>query len=162
VDEVAKKIEDVLAFMINYACAGVPLPSAGIPAIAEQSDELLRQHQGNKSAALSAAAKMEDDESWRTKLPDFLIRQVPVVGCSTLFLRELWRSMRRCALIAHLYGHDTAKADTQARILTCLVPTGSGGSVGTMDPEEAVSNSRRVHFWSLEHLRRRRLCAQPA
>ena len=64
-------------------------------------------------AAVLEAAKIEDDDTWRTKLPDFLIQQalslrsacaqhvmwskvrpskrflqVPVVGCSTVLLRE--------------------------------------------------------------------------
>ncbi|CAE8694299.1 unnamed protein product [Polarella glacialis] len=127
VDDFSKKLEAILSFTIDYATAGVRLPSVRIPSIAEEAEELLKQHRGSQSAAVLAAARIEDDASWRTKLPDFLIQQVPVVGCSTVLLRELWRNIRRCALIAHIYGHDTRSAETQALILTCLVPAGSAG-----------------------------------
>ncbi|CAE7786946.1 unnamed protein product [Symbiodinium microadriaticum] len=125
-EDFSKKLESVLAFTIDQATAGVRLPSVRIPSVAEQAEELLHAHHGDCRAAVLEAAKIEDDDTWRTKLPDFLIQQVPVVGCSTVLLRELWRSIRRCALVAHLYGHDTRSPETQALILTCLVPGGSG------------------------------------
>jgi len=161
VEDFSKKLEAVLSFMVYHAMAGVRLPSVKIPSVAERADELLQQ-QGSRAAAVAEAAKIDEDGSWRTKLPDFLIQQVPVVGCSTLLLRELWRNIRRCALIAHLYGHDTASAETQALILTCLMPGGasasasSGAAAGSAAPgtaaaqgggvatEDVVASSRRV------------------
>eukprot|EP00930_Biecheleria_cincta_P054968 TRINITY_DN41341_c0_g1_i1.p1 TRINITY_DN41341_c0_g1~~TRINITY_DN41341_c0_g1_i1.p1 ORF type:complete len:1899 (+),score=291.02 TRINITY_DN41341_c0_g1_i1:103-5799(+) len=126
VDDLSKKLEAVLSFLMEQATAGVRLPKVTIPSVAEKADELLREHSGSRDSAILAAAQIEDDASWRTKLPDFLIQQVPVVGCGTVLLRELWRNIRRCALIAQLYGHDTRSTETQALILTCLVPTSSG------------------------------------
>lgn len=126
VDDLSKKLEAIISFTMEKATAGVRLPKLTIPSVAEKAEELLREHSGSRDRAILAAAQIEDDPSWRTKLPDFLIQQVPVVGCGTVLLRELWRSTRRCALIAQLYGHDTRSTETQALILTCLVPTSSG------------------------------------
>eukprot|EP00929_Paragymnodinium_shiwhaense_P086092 TRINITY_DN46590_c0_g1_i1.p1 TRINITY_DN46590_c0_g1~~TRINITY_DN46590_c0_g1_i1.p1 ORF type:complete len:1903 (+),score=416.66 TRINITY_DN46590_c0_g1_i1:129-5837(+) len=162
VDEFSKKLDAVLSFTLDYATAGVRLPSIRVPSVAEQATELLQQHKGSVAAAVKAAAQLRDEEaSWQSKLPDFLIQQVPVVGCSTLLLRELWRSIRRVALIAHLYGHNVRAADTQALILTCLVPTGCGGifvstaptgqatagqgtAAAAVDLEDIAASSRRV------------------
>jgi len=141
VEEFSKKLEAVLFFTMDYATAGVRLPSVRIPSVAEQADELLRLHQASHAAAIATAAKIEDDASWRTKLPDFLIQQVPVVGCSTLLLRELWRNIRRCALIAHLYGHDTSTPEVQALILTCLMPTGTPPSSSATGATVSASSS---------------------
>eukprot|EP00405_Crypthecodinium_cohnii_P052526 CAMPEP_0206606438 /NCGR_PEP_ID=MMETSP0325_2-20121206/51325_1 /ASSEMBLY_ACC=CAM_ASM_000347 /TAXON_ID=2866 /ORGANISM="Crypthecodinium cohnii, Strain Seligo" /LENGTH=103 /DNA_ID=CAMNT_0054122801 /DNA_START=615 /DNA_END=923 /DNA_ORIENTATION=+ len=73
--------------------------------------------------------------SWKEKLPDVLLPLVPIVGDSTLGLRWVWRSIRRCALIAHLYGHDLSSTETQAMILTCLI------SVGNQQEVQGAMNS---------------------
>eukprot|EP00435_Cladocopium_sp_Y103_P023871 s672_g5.t2 len=155
VEDFSKKLESVLSFTIDQATAGVRLPSVRIPSVAEQAAELLHVHRNDRNAAVKAAARIEDDDTWRSKLPDFLIQQVPVVGCSTVLLRELWRNIRRCALVAHLYGHDTRSSETQALILTCLVPAGGGspavpavsagsGSASFVKANPAVANPGSV------------------
>lgn len=146
VEDFSQKLQSVLSFIIECATGGVRLPSVKIPSIAVQAKELEETH-GSKEAALRVAVQLEDDATWRTKLPDFLIQQVPVVGCSTVLLKELWKNIRRCALIAQLYGHDTRDPEAQALILTCLVPTSSAkgsGSAAAPEVEEAVANSRKV------------------
>ncbi|CAD7935805.1 unnamed protein product [Amoebophrya sp. A25] len=57
------------------------------------------------------------------KVVDFLVGLVPVVGASSVFLKDLFYRIRNCALIAELYGHDTENdLEAQALILTCLIP----------------------------------------
>lgn len=151
VDDFSRKLEKILAFIMAQATGGVSLHSVRVPSIAEQAEELLKLHRGSQQDAISAAARLEDEASWRTKLPDFLIQQVPVVGCSTALLRELWRNIRRCALIAHLYGHDTSTPETQALILTCLVPAGGSAPISSatssLGLEDVAANGRRVAVW---------------
>eukprot|EP00443_Scrippsiella_acuminata_P087431 CAMPEP_0115378096 /NCGR_PEP_ID=MMETSP0271-20121206/3838_1 /TAXON_ID=71861 /ORGANISM="Scrippsiella trochoidea, Strain CCMP3099" /LENGTH=169 /DNA_ID=CAMNT_0002801253 /DNA_START=32 /DNA_END=536 /DNA_ORIENTATION=- len=148
-----KKIEKLLAITMDTATKSVPWPSKNIPSVQEQAQDLLQRHCGDLGAALAEATRMEDDASWWEKLPDVLIQQVPIVGCSTLLLRELWRNIRRCALIAHLYGHDTRSSETQALILTCLIggggggggdPGGSGGGGGGSDRAKALTRGGTV------------------
>ncbi|CAK9034608.1 unnamed protein product [Durusdinium trenchii] len=146
VEDFSKKLESVLSFTIDQATAGVRLPSVRIPSVAEQAEELLHTHRNDRNAAVKAAARIEDDDTWRSKLPDFLIQQVPVVGCSTVLLRELWRNIRRCALVAHLYGHDTRSPETQALILTCLVPAGGGSPAVPAVPSGSGSASSQQGF----------------
>jgi len=146
VEDFSKKLESVLSFTIDQATAGVRLPSVRIPSVAEQAEELLHVHRNDRNSAVKAAARIEDDDTWRSKLPDFLIQQVPVVGCSTVLLRELWRNIRRCALVAHLYGHDTRSPETQALILTCLVPAGGGSPAVPAVPAGSGSASSQQGF----------------
>lgn len=151
IEDFSKKLESVISFTMDYATGGIALPTVRIPSVAERAEQVLRECQGDREQAMEYIVKSEEDDvSWRTKLPDFLIQQVPVVGCSTLLLRELWRNIRRCALIAHLYGHDTRSSDTQALILTCLVPAGQNGGGGEsggspqVAMEDVVGSGRRV------------------
>eukprot|EP00929_Paragymnodinium_shiwhaense_P033998 TRINITY_DN18554_c0_g1_i1.p1 TRINITY_DN18554_c0_g1~~TRINITY_DN18554_c0_g1_i1.p1 ORF type:complete len:1893 (+),score=374.82 TRINITY_DN18554_c0_g1_i1:168-5846(+) len=160
IEDVSKKLETILSFTMDKATAGVPLQGLQIPSVEEEAAELLQKYHGNKAQALAAAADFEDDASWRTKLTAFLIQQVPVLGCSTLLLRELWRTIRRVALIAHLNGHDLQSAETRALILTCLVPAGGGNAAaaqaqgcassqsgaGLGEDLSNVINSRKVAF----------------
>lgn len=135
-----KKLEGVLSALIKACTQSIFLPGSGrICSVAEQADELLRQHGGCAAAAAEQAARTDDDVSWRARLPDVLLQQVPIVGDSTLLIRELWRSIRRCALIAHVYGHDLEAAETQAQILTCLIST--GGNDATTPPGCASSDN---------------------
>ncbi|CAJ1349047.1 unnamed protein product [Effrenium voratum] len=142
VEDFSRKLESVLSFTIQQATGGVRLPSLHIPSVAEQAKELLEMHRTREAAVLQAA-RIEDDASWQTKLPDFLIQQVPVVGCPTILLRELWRNIRRCALVAHLYGHDTRSPDTQALILTCLVPAGNSSPAVPVVPASGSASSQQ-------------------
>lgn len=119
-----RKVEQILSFMTKTCTSSVAV--GGIPSVEEQADELITRHGGNVAAAADQAARIEEGASWREKLPDVLLQLVPIVGDSTLLLRKLWRNIRRCALIAHLYGHDLAATETQAMILTCLISTGNG------------------------------------
>lgn len=130
-EDLARKLEAILAFTVDYATAGVRLPSVTVLSITEMAAALLQEQKGSLTRAIDAAAKIEEDALWRTKLPDFLIHQAPVAGCSMLLLREIWRNSRRCALIAHFYGHNVRNAETQALLLACLVPQGCDAPVGS-------------------------------
>lgn len=112
--------------------SSITLPTIKIPSVEEQADELLNMYGGVQADAVAAAARIEVDASWR-KAADFLITQVPLVGGGTILLRDLWRNIRRCALVARLYGHDTQSAETQAMILACLMPVAGGGGANGGD-----------------------------
>eukprot|EP00445_Apocalathium_hangoei_P029916 CAMPEP_0203919624 /NCGR_PEP_ID=MMETSP0359-20131031/60005_1 /ASSEMBLY_ACC=CAM_ASM_000338 /TAXON_ID=268821 /ORGANISM="Scrippsiella Hangoei, Strain SHTV-5" /LENGTH=1879 /DNA_ID=CAMNT_0050846957 /DNA_START=1 /DNA_END=5640 /DNA_ORIENTATION=- len=137
IDDLARKLKVLLSFVVGYATAGVQLPSVTVPSIAERAAVLLQEHKGSYAAALEVA-EVEDDSLWQSKLPDFLFHQAPVGGCSTILLRELWQNLRRCALIAHLYGHDTETLETQARLFTCLLLPRSNARLQAATPDRML------------------------
>lgn len=152
-EDIFKKLEVIISYLMQVSTSGIKLPSMREPSVAERAEQLLLEFNGDRNAALRHITEGDDDVvPWRNKIADFLITQVPVVGCSSLLLRELWRNIRRCSLIAALYGHDTTSSETQALILVCLVPLaqGGGGAEGSgacpqgLAVDEVAGHGRRV------------------
>jgi len=134
-NDLTEKLKAIIAFIMDYATSGVQLPSITVPSISERAASLLQENRCSNAAAVDMVSKFQDDGTWKSKLPDFLIHQAPVAGCSTLLLRELWQNLRHCAVIAHLYGHDTQSSETRALLFTCLLPQCGDGRLGTEAPD---------------------------
>jgi len=65
---------------------------------------------------------------------EFLLRQVPFVGCPAYILTSTWTHLRSVATIAAIYGHDLNQPRTQHEILWCLLPTQSENSSAPTPP----------------------------
>jgi len=120
-------VESALLWCLNPAIYGIK--SIGVQPATERAKKLIDSCDGDTSAAVALASGTETGGIKRTRIIfEFLIRQVPLVGCPAYILTSTWTHLRAVATIAAIYGHDLDKPRTQHEILWCLLPTGSADS----------------------------------
>lgn len=114
-------VESALLWCLNPAIHGIK--SIGVSSAVDRARKLLEQNSGDTTAAVIQAASGEGGGSKRAKIVfEFLLRQVPFVGCPAYILTSTWTHLRAVAIIAAIYGHDLEQARTQHEILWCLLP----------------------------------------
>ena len=114
-------VERALLWCLTPAIYGIR--SIGVISASDRASRLIAACQGDTNAAVVMAAGGETGGSKRSRIiSDFLIRQVPFVGCPAYILTSTWTHLRAIATIAAIYGHDVQLARTQHEILFCLIP----------------------------------------
>ena len=114
-------VESALLWCLNPAIHGIK--SIGVPAASEKARKLIEVCNGDTTAAIVMASGGEGGSLKRSKIIfDFLLRQVPFVGCPAYILTSTWTHVRSVAVIAAIYGHDLEQPRTQHEILWCLIP----------------------------------------
>ena len=115
-------VESALLWCLNPAVYGIK--SIGVLPASERARQLVRDCQGDTNAAVALASGGESGGIKRTRIIfEFLIRQVPLVGCPAFILTSTWTHLRAVAIIASIYGHDIETPRTQHEILWCLIPS---------------------------------------
>ena len=115
-------VESALLWCLNPAIYGIK--SIGVLPAAERARQLVRDCDGDTNAAVALASGGESGGAKRTRIIfEFLIRQVPLVGCPAFILTSTWTHLRSVAIIASIYGHDIETPRAQHEILWCLIPS---------------------------------------
>ncbi len=115
-------VEAALLWCLTPAIHGIR--SIGVLPAAERAQKLLAQSNGDTNAAVVLAAGGEDGGGKRMKIIfEFLLRQVPYIGCPAYILTSTWTHLRAVSTIAAIYGHDLQQPRTQHEILWCLLPS---------------------------------------
>ena len=114
-------VESALLWCLTPAIHGIK--SIGVLPATERAQKILSQCGGDSAAAVVQAAGGESGGVKRSKIVfEFLLRQVPFVGCPAYILTSTWTHLRAVATIAAIYGHDLEQPRTQHEILWCLLP----------------------------------------
>ena len=114
-------VESALLWCLNPAIHGIK--SIGVISAVEKAQKLIASCNGDTTTAIVMASGSEGGGSKRSKIIfDFLLRQVPIVGCPAYILTSTWTHVRCVATIAAIYGHDLEHPRTQHEILWCLLP----------------------------------------
>jgi hypothetical protein len=114
-------IESALLWCLTPAVHGIK--SIGVLPASERARKLLESNHGDTTAAVIQAAGGEGGGSKRAKIIfEFLLRQVPFIGCPAYILTSTWTHLRAVSTIAAIYGHDLDKPRTQHEVLWCLLP----------------------------------------
>jgi hypothetical protein len=117
-------VESALLWCLNPAIYGIK--SIGVPSASDRARRLVDSCKGDTSAAVVMASGSESGGLKRTRIIfEFLLRQVPFIGCPAYILKSTWSHLRSVAVIAAIYGHDVQCARTQHEILWCLLPQGA-------------------------------------
>ena len=125
-------VESALLWCLNPAIYGIK--SIGVLPASERARQLVRDCEGDTNGAVALASGGESGGIKRTRIIfEFLIRQVPLVGCPAFILTSTWTHLRSVAIIAAIYGHDIETPRTQHEILWCLIP-----SNGESTPDETT------------------------
>ena len=125
-------VESALLWCLNPAIYGIK--SIGVLPAAERARQLVRDCEGDTNAAVALASGGESGGVKRTRIIfEFLIRQVPLVGCPAFILTSTWTHLRSVAIIAAIYGHDIETPRVQHEVLWCLIP-----SNGESSPDETA------------------------
>lgn len=115
-------VEAALLWCLTPAIHGIK--SIGVLSATERARKLIAASNGDTTGAVVLAAGGESGGSRRSKIIfEFLLRQVPFVGCPAYILTSTWTHLRAVATIAAIYGHDLEQARTQHEILWCLLPS---------------------------------------
>ena len=115
-------VEAALLWCLTPAIHGIK--SIGVLSATERARKLVAASNGDTTGAVVLAAGGESGGAKRSKIIfEFLLRQVPFVGCPAYILTSTWTHLRAVATIAAIYGHDLEQARTQHEILWCLLPT---------------------------------------
>jgi hypothetical protein len=114
-------VESALLWCLSPAIHGIK--SIGVLPADDRARKLLSECGGDTNAAVVQAAGGESGGVKRSKIIiEFLLRQVPFVGCPAFILTSTWTHLRAVATIAAIYGHDLEQPRTQHEILWCLLP----------------------------------------
>ena len=115
-------VESALLWCLNPAIHGIR--SIGVLPAPDRARRLVQMCNGDTTAAVVMAAGGEAGGAKRTRIIfEFLLRQVPFVGCPAYILTSTWIHLRAVATIAAIYGHDLDLPRTQHEILWCLLPS---------------------------------------
>jgi len=98
--------------LLNLSIEGYP---RALRSTMGRRNAILREHAGNQDNAVDdvkaqAGALTEEGKTW-------LLGVVPYVGLPAKVLYPTWRALRRCCLLAAIYGFDLNEEDTRAKIL---------------------------------------------
>ena len=140
-------VESALLWCLNPAIYGIR--SIGVLPATERARRLVSLCNGDTNAAVVMAAGGEAGGVQRTRIIfEFLIRQVPFVGCPAYILTSTWTHLRAVATIAAIYGHDLESPRTQHEVLWCLLPQEvsreAGGDSGACDGSPVTTTARTV------------------
>ena len=114
-------VESAILWCLTPAIFGIR--SIGVLPASERAAKLITACDGDTNAAVVLAAGGESGGVKRRRIIfDFLIRQVPFVGCPAYILTSTWTHLRAITTIAAIHGHDLHSARTQHEVLYCLLP----------------------------------------
>lgn len=126
-------VEAALLWCLNPAIHGIR--SIGVLPAVDRARRLVEMSNGDTTAAVVMAAGGETGGAKRTRIIfEFLLRQVPFIGCPAYILTSTWTHLRAVATIAAIYGHDLERPRTQHEILWCLLPNNPDSDTNAVPP----------------------------
>lgn len=108
-----EKFQEAIMKLLIISIEGYP---RALRSTMARRNEMLRKHNGNQDTCADdvkdqASNLTEEGKTW-------LIGMVPVLGLPGSVIYPAWRALRRCCLLAGIYGHDLNTDETRAKILS--------------------------------------------
>mmetsp|Transcript_93291 Transcript_93291/g.301775 ORF Transcript_93291/g.301775 Transcript_93291/m.301775 type:complete len:1110 (-) Transcript_93291:103-3432(-) len=126
-------VERLTVLMMDPVLNGIP--KLGIAPVRCQAQEYIAKHGSGKVAIDALRAEMAEDDGRAVGMPRMVLsklsellvlRFLPFVGAGAYLSQVLFSRLRLAAMVAELYGHDTADSEVQGMLLFCILPSVSG------------------------------------